>query len=136
MKPFWILTAAIVVVAGPALADDLTGADLILCSSSQATACSAEGGCESAPPQTWNIPLFIEIDLTAKTLGTTEASGENRTTPIKNLERNEGRIVLQGYERGRAFSFVIDEPSGLATVAVARDGLTVSVFGACTPLSR
>jgi len=35
-------------------------------------------------------------------------------------------------EGGRAFSFVIDEATGLLTVAVARDGLSVSVFGACT----
>lgn len=33
---------------------------------------------------------------------------------------------------GRAFSFVIDEATGHMTVAVSRDGLSVSVFGACT----
>jgi hypothetical protein len=48
--------------------------------------------------------------------------------------REEGKIFLQGIEKGRAFSFVIEEPSGEASIAVARQGLTVSVFGACTPI--
>ena len=74
------------------------------------------------------------MDLAAKTLSTTAASGENRSTPIKNLEREEGMIILQGYENGRAFSFVIAEEDGMASIAVARDGLSVAVFGACTPM--
>ena len=32
----------------------------------------------------------------------------------------------------RAFSFVIEEASGHMTVAIARDGLSVTVFGVCT----
>ena len=42
--------------------------------------------------------------------------------------------MLQGFENGRAFSFLIAEKTGRASIAVARDGLGVSVFGACTPL--
>ena len=45
-------------------------------------------------------------------------------------------IVIQGFERGRAFGFVIEEASGQASVAVAREGVTVSVFGVCTPQPR
>ena len=60
--------------------------------------------------------------------------GQNRSTPIKNLERDNGKIVLQGFEKGRAFSFLITEKTGMASIAIAREGLAVSVFGACTPL--
>lgn len=35
-------------------------------------------------------------------------------------------------EGGRVFSFVIDEITGLLTAAIAEDGLSPSVFGACT----
>jgi hypothetical protein len=118
------------------MADDVSGADFVLCSSAQATLCSADGSCESGPPWNWNIPEFIEIDFKANKLGTTEASGENRTTAIKYVERTDGTIFLQGAEQGRAFSFVIDEKTGMLSVAVARDGVTVSVFGACTPKHR
>ena len=116
-----------------ALADDLTGTDRILCTSVQVTICESGGDCEIGPPWEWNIPQFVEIDLKAKTLGTTKASGENRITPIKSLQRTDGLIVLQGVEAGRAFSFVIQEESGYLSAAVARNEVTVSVFGACTP---
>lgn len=119
--------------AWSAAADDLTGADQLLCAAVQATVCGAAAAeCRSGPPWNWNIPQFIEIDLKRKLLSTTEASGEQRQTPIKTTDRGEGRIMLQGMEMGRAFSFVIDEVTGIAAVAVARDGLTVSVFGTCT----
>ena len=114
-------------------ADDLTGADQILCTAVQATGCSHDGECHSGPPWNLNIPQFIEIDLEQRVLKTTEASRQNRSTPIKNIERDNGLIVLQGYEQGRAFSFTINESTGRLTVAVARDDTGVVVFGACTP---
>ena len=115
-------------------ADDLTGQDRMLCTAVEATRCMETGSCTSELPWNLNIPQFIEIDLKAKTFSTTKASAENRTTPIRSVAREEGLIILQGYEAGRAFSFVIHEESGMASVAVARDGLTVSIFGACTPM--
>jgi len=117
----------------PTLADDLTGANQILCTAVQATVCTMDGDCEMGSPWDWNIPQFIQIDLSAKLLKSTPASGENRTTPIKNLERAKGSLYIQGMENGRAFSFVIDEATGLVSIAVARPGVTVAVFGACTP---
>lgn len=124
-----------ILIALPAVqADELIGADRLLCTAVQTTVCSAEGDCATEPPWNLNIPQFIEVDLAAKSLSTTAASGENRSTPIKNLEREAGLIYLQGVQGERAFSFVIAEDDGLASIAVARDGLTVSIFGACTPM--
>jgi hypothetical protein len=123
-------------LSASAAADDLTGQDRILCTAVEVTRCMESGTCSSELPWNLNIPQFIEIDLKAKTFSTTRASGENRATAIRNLLREEGLLVLQGFEAGRAFSFVIHEESGMASVAVARDGLTVSIFGACTPMPQ
>ena len=131
-----VLTLAIAPGAVPALADDLTGATKLLCASVQATACTPEEDCAIGPPWVWDIPDFIEIDLDAKSLSTTKTSAKFRTTPIKHLERAEGLIILQGVEAGRAFSFVITEATGFASVAVARDGRTVGLFGTCTPINK
>lgn len=65
-------------------------------------------------------------------LATTKASMENRSTPIESMNRADGLLYFQGVEQGRAFSFVVHEQTGHLTVAVSRDGLSVSVFGACT----
>ncbi len=128
-----VLTLLIASTAVPA--DDLTGAKVFLCTTATASQCSADGECTGGPAWNLNIPQFIEVDLAKKTLSTTKASGENRTTPIKNLEREDGLIILQGAENGRAFSWVIIEETGMATVSVAIDGQGIVVFGACTPMS-
>lgn len=130
------LAFALAAATLPAAADDLTGQDSILCTAVAATRCLESGGCTSEAPWNLNIPQFIEVNLKDRTFSTTKASGENRATPIRSLSREDGLLVLQGVEAGRAFSFVIDEESGMASVAVARDGMTVSIFGACTPMPR
>jgi hypothetical protein len=129
-------SALAALLAGPALADDLRGSDRFLCTAVQATVCVMGGDCEVGSPWDYNIPQFIEVDLEAKKLSTTKSSGEGRSTPIRSIEREGGTIFLQGMEGGRAFSFVIAEETGMVSVGVARDGVTVGVFGACTPLAR
>jgi hypothetical protein len=126
------LTAA---AAIPAAADDLTGINRILCTSVQVTVCTESGDCVIDLPWNVNVPQFIEIDLASKRMNTTKASGENRSTAIEHLRRENGAIVLQGFERGRAFSFVITEATGALSVAVAAEDKAVAVFGACTPMS-
>lgn len=128
------LLALTTLTAGPTAADSLSGIDQFLCTAVEATVCAVDGECFSGAPWNWNIPQFIEVDLARKQLATTKASGEDRVTPIKYQQREGGIIFLQGVERGRAFSFVITEETGLVTAAVAREGISVGVFGACTPL--
>ena len=133
--PGFILGAMLVIIAVvPAAADDLTGADRMLCAPGEVTLCAIDTECTSGRPWDFNVPDFIEVDLEARLLKTTEASGENRQTPILHIVRQDGMIVLQGFEMGRAFSFNIDEASGTMTAAAARSGLFVGAFGVCTPL--
>lgn len=120
----------------PPFADNVTGARDLLCTSVQATVCGTDGDCEIGPPWNWDIPQFIEIDLDDKMLRSTKASGENRETAIKNMQQTDGILFLQGIQRGRAFSFVIEESSGMMSTAIAADGRTISVFGACTTTKR
>ena len=129
----WIPAIALLVIAAPALADDLSGAEIFLCAPVQATHCTRDGGCETGPPWMWNIPQFIRIDLEAERVTTTRASEENRSTPIQQITRDSGLIFLQGVENGRAYSFVIAPETGMASFSVAADGLSVAAFGACTP---
>ena len=127
-----VLAALIPVIAQ---ADNLTGTKRFLCASTQVTRCYARGDCESGPPWKWDMPSFIQVDLDKKTLSTPAASLEQRRSPITHLERDAGQIVLQSTENGRAFSMVIVEESGLASMAVTLVGITVSTFGACTPVT-
>ncbi len=129
--------ALVVMLALPGLvvwADDLTGHDRFLCSIGDVTMCNMDWECETDSPSRFNIPDFIEFDLAASLLKTTEASHENRQTPILFVTREDGLIVLQGLEMGRAFSFNIDEVTGVLTASAANAGSFSGAFGVCTPL--
>lgn len=120
-------------ISADAFADNLTGADRFLCSALQATVCLADGECALVAPADLNIPQFIEVDTRAKTLATTAASGENRRTTASTVNRTDERLVMQGYENGRAFSLLVREPTGRASFASVADDRSVIVFAACTP---
>lgn len=122
-------------VFGAARADDLTGVDRFICSAGSVSVCCDDGECASGLPAELDIPQFIEVDMVQKRVSTTKASGLNRASPIDNLKRVDGKLVLQGVENQRAYSFLIDEKTGALSAAVARDGCSVTAFGSCTPLS-
>lgn len=128
-----LVSALGMLCVGAVWADDLAGEDQFLCAASEVIVCVDDGTCASAVPWELNIPQFINVDLKKRSLTTTEASGDLRMTKVDNMKRDEDRIYLQGIEGGRAYTFVIDVETGFLTVVVARDFLTVSVFGACTP---
>ena len=128
------LTAALtgVLIGGLVQAENLAGADEFVCAATQVQICIEDDTCYSAAPWELDMPDFVVIDISKKTVSTTKASNRNRSTKFASVVRDDGLIYLQGMEGGRAFSFVIHEATGRMTVAVSRDGLAVSVFGACT----
>ena len=121
-----------ILAGGVAIAENLEGADELLCAAAQAQVCFENGECVSAAPWELSMPDFVVIDTKEKTVSTTKASGENRSSPFSSVQRIDGIVYLQGIEGQRSFSFVIDEASGHMTVAIVRDGFSVTVFGMCT----
>jgi len=126
------LFALLTVSASAVLAENLSEADELLCSVSRIKLCVESGECYDVQPWEADVPQFVVVDTRNRVISTTKASEERRSTPIASYRREGGLICLQGIEAGRAFSFVIDEATGIVTVAVSRDGMSVSVFGACT----
>ena len=119
-------------VAGAAGAENLEDVDEMVCATATTKLCLETGECYTAMPWELSLPEFVVVDLDKKKISTTKSSSENRSTEVTMVETEEGVIFLQGVERGRAFSFVIDEMTGRMTAAVSRDGLSITVFGACT----
>ena len=119
-------------VSATVAAEDVTGVTRMICASGQAQICLETGDCYAATPWELSVPDFVLIDTKKRLISTTKASGMDRSTEFTKLDRKDGLIHLQGLEGGRAFSFVIHEATGRMTAAIARDGLSVTVFGACT----
>jgi len=123
----------VLLFTSPVVGDMLVDADRMLCVPGHVFHCVADGECKTELPEDESIPEFIEVDLKRKTLATTRASGEDRSTPIKSQQRDAGYIYLQGVENGRTFSMVMSENTGGLTFVVATDGETATMFGDCTP---
>jgi hypothetical protein len=118
-----------------ARADNLAGSDRFICSTSRASACCDDGECASGSATELNIPQFIEVDMAAKRVSSTKASGNYRSSSVANAKRENGLILLQGMENGRAFSILINEKTGDLSAAVAGTyGCGVTAFGSCTPV--
>ena len=127
-----ILVIVGLAASGLAYAENLEGVDRMVCAAMDVQICIEYDACYTAAPVDLGVPEFVIIDTDDKTISTTKSSSEKRSTGFNSLLKEDGLIYLQGVEGGRAFSFVIDEASGRMTVAVSRDGVSVSVFGACT----
>ena len=128
-----LATAIVGLLAGGLVqADSLDGVNKMICAAAHVQICIENDKCYSATPSELGVPDFVVIDIKKKTISTTKASNQNRSTSFNSVAKSDGLIYLQGLEAQRAFSFVIDEATGRMTVAVSRDGLSVSVFGACT----
>ncbi len=131
MKKFAVACAGML-ASSMALADNLEDADKLLCAAGQAQICFENGECFAATPSELSMPSFVVIDTKKKTVSSTKASGQNRSSPFSSVKRSDQTIYLQGKDGERIFSFVISEYSGHMTVAVVSDGYSVAVFGACT----
>ena len=131
MKRVTLLVAGMT-IGGLASADSVVGVDEIICAAGQVQICIEQDTCYATSAVDLDVPDFVLIDTKKGTISTTKASGLNRSTGFTKSERKDGLIHLQGVEGGRAFSFVIHEDTGRMTAAIARDGLSVTVFGACT----
>lgn len=87
---------------------------------------------QQAPPSQYVFPARIDLETGVMHAPTPRHSG--RRSAFTVIERSEAKIVMQGYENGRAFSAVLDEPGTLA-ISAAIDGTTASIFALCTDLA-
>jgi hypothetical protein len=124
-----LLGAAGVGATWPAhAADKYDGSAPLLCIPSAVTECGADGDCEQGTAESVHLPLFFKVDLTAKTV---RAEEEGRVSPIKDIQRTDGRIVLHGAEAQRAWVMIIQEKTGKMSATIAGEEEGFLVFGVC-----
>ena len=121
---------------GAVFADDVSGSDSLLCYGLSAARCEIGEACEAVAPWQLNLPDFVKLDLRGKRIQTTAGSAEQRETPLQTVQRSNGKILIQGVQGERAFSWVISEMSGEGTLSVAGHGQGVTVFTVCTPADK
>jgi hypothetical protein len=132
-KLIGLLLLTICILPFSALAGDFDGSKPLLCAVIETFDCGPGGECQRGTAESIDIPQFLKISFKEKTISSTPESGPVRTTKIKNMERIDGKLILQGVQNGKAWSMVISEATGKVTLSASDDQAGFLVFGACTP---
>jgi hypothetical protein len=115
-------------VASVAAAEDsFDGTKTLLCASIEAIDCTPGDQCEKGLPEEIGAPQFMRIDFAKK-----EIAGPKRTTGIRQLDKNDEQLTLQGYEVGMGWTIAIDRTTGKMTATLAGGELAFVIFGVCT----
>ena len=104
----------------------------IVCSLGDATICTPSG-CHVADLDTLDVPQLIRLDLEHGVMNAVTPQHSGRRSHFEIIESGESTLVLQGYENGRAFSAVLNEPGTLA-ISASTESTNFSVFARCTDL--
>jgi len=121
------------VVPFSGVAGDFDGSQPLLCATIKAIECGPDGDCIQGTPESVNLPQFFKIDFMNKMISATKESVNKRTSRIKNQERFDGKLILQGMGEELAWSMAISEQSGKMVITASGEQVGFVVFGACTP---
>jgi hypothetical protein len=112
-----------------AAAGKYDGSVPLLCVPLSITECGAEGECQKGTPQSVNLPQFFRVDFKTMTLRAVE---ENRESAIKNVDRVNGNMILQGVQGQLGWTMLISEDIGQMSATIAGAGEGYLIFGTCT----
>jgi hypothetical protein len=124
------LALLLTALPAPVAAAPFDGSVPLICAAIDVQECSAGGDCQRRTAEGVNLPRFIKLDFTKKTMSATGA--DQRTAPITTFDRANGRIIMHGGQEGRAWSLVIAGDTGQMSAGVVDDNFAFLVFGACT----
>ncbi len=127
-----LLTLFIFFMPLTSTAGDFDGSKPLICAVMEDFDCIPGDECLSGTAESMNIPQFLKIDFKEKVITGKGGDGKVRSTTVKNMERVDGKMILQGIQNGKAWSMVITEATGKMTITAADDQVGFVVFGACT----
>jgi hypothetical protein len=107
---------------------DFDGSKTLICATVDAHACDPGEVCLRGLPDSIGIPQFMRIDFAKKTI-----AGPKRTTEIRYTDKSADQVLLQGTERGYAWTIVLDTNDGSMTLTLVNREDAFVAFGYCTP---
>ena len=130
MRTLVVIGAFIVLGFLPSVvpAAPLDGSVPMLCALTSVVECSSRGECERSTSDGANVPPFIRVNVQQRLLSSIDGA---RTSPITAVQREGGRLMLQGMQNARVWGATIDEQSGQMAATVAEADGAIVVSGAC-----
>ena len=138
-KKFGIMVTIICMFSAPAAAGNFDGSKELLCAVMDLVECIPGAKCQQVTAEEVGIPNFLRIDFEKKKLSATFADGSKKRSAINNIEKIDGKVILQGAEDGiegvrdgLGWSLAIDEDNGKMVLTASGDAVAFVMFGACT----
>jgi hypothetical protein len=138
-KIFGIMVTIVCMFSAPAAAGNFGGSKELICAVMNIVECQPGGKCLNVTTEEVGIPNFLRIDFKKKQLSATFADGSQKKSIVKNTEKIDGKVILQGAEDGiegvrdgLGWSLAIDEVTGKMVLTASGDAVAFVMFGACT----
>jgi hypothetical protein len=140
----WILFVFLftMIAASAPSAGDFDGTKPLLISVIRVIECTPDGTCNEVTPASAELPQFMKIDFTNKTIS--PATGDDTSQNHTSIERQEvvdGKLILQGAEDGYdkmrdglGWTMAISEESGQVVLTASGEQVAFVIFGASLPL--
>jgi hypothetical protein len=138
----WIVCVLLcsIIAASAVEAGDFDGTRPLLVSVIRAVECVPDGTCREVTPASVDLPQFLKIDFSKKTIRPADADDETPDTVIERQEIVDGKLILQGaedgYEKmrdGLGWTMAISEATGQVVLTASGDQVAFVVFGASLP---
>lgn len=124
---------ALLIASTTMAAAALDGSAPVLCAVTSTVSCDAQGDCIEGPAGAVNLPVFLKIDVQNKVAQSVRVGGEQRTSEILSMRKEDGSLVLLGVDQGAGWSMTIGESGGQSILSVSSAGVGYIAFGACIP---
>jgi len=134
MKTKWMILMAVCVgLLGTSLAraGDFDGSKPLICAVLKVVACPQGEEPLVGDAETVDLPQFFHIDFEKKLITGKGPEGDSRQTKIETMVRQDGKLILQGIQQGKAWAAIIDEETGKVVITGLDAGIGIVVFGAC-----
>lgn len=111
------------------MAEPIDGSKRAICTTEELRDCVAGTECLNGLPAEYGAPTSLRIDFAAK-----QVLGERRKSKIRDVEKKDGQILLQGREMGYGWTIAIAAASGDMTLSIVNREGGFLLFGRCAPL--
>jgi hypothetical protein len=129
------LALASVAIATGASAAGFDGSANLICAANNVVACTKASVCVKGEASTFDLPVFMYVDFKAKVVkARTEGDTKQVESPIKNFQKSNTQLILQGIENGHGWGISIDQTGGRMTTTVSGEASNFMIFGSCTSL--
>lgn len=136
------LTFAFLLAASPSESADFDGSRPLLVSVTRAIECVPDGSCQQVSPASIDLPQFLKVDFSQKTIRPVTGDQETPDTFIERQEVVDGKLILQGAEDGYAkmqdgvgWTLSISEQNGQVVLTASGEQVAFVVFGTALPYS-